>query len=982
MTRAGRELQVQLLLNDLRPAVVALSEAELEKEDSIIFKNYKVFYPSATGKGVFRLLLLVREDYATKYNPTLIRNTSSEIWIKMEAPCGPVAICSLYRQWTGKEEEEDLNKIDDAIRTAAADYDRLLIIGDMNLDAARKGDTSYYRRKLLNLHMDCVRECELELANELDPSPTFYSHGSFEDSNGTISQKFSTLDHVYYRGFSPPDFSVLPIAITDHRPTLSRFDLQHQSSGLKMTRRRNFKSVSTPAICCTINATALSKVFHMEDVDEIHTVIIDEIIAALDQIAPLEEVKVKERACPLYLLPDTLAAIKERDTAAMQGNHREYRRLRNRAARLVRRDKLESNVAHLQQQGFDSKAIWNLANTTTGRTARSALPVELVCESTGNTIRGDASLANCVNDFYITKIDKIRERIKKSMDGPGGDEQQQRQQQRQGQQQQQQSPRFRFRAPTEGEVLRAIVGLNNTAAIGVDGIPVSVLKQLAGVIAAPVAHLIKKSFEYSVIPDGFKKALVVPLHKKSKPTNLASSYRPVSILAALSKVMERVVLQQVSPHLAGLLPPEQFGFRPKRSTSAAIAYAHGSWAAARAKGRLVAVAGYDLSSAFDTIDVGMVTRKLEDFGVKEEENRWFYDYLSNRRQQVRYNNSRSSFRDVKYGVPQGSILGPLLFLVLVADLPDKVTGTASSSSSSSLSPSSSSYSSQVKVGFSAYADDALCWAEGDNVEEVGAKLEQVSEALVAYANENYLALNEGKTQVLWTNKGRPIRVGSSMVSPSDSLEVLGIKFDKHLTPSPHLASLVTSTKALTAMARRLSLHLPANYLKIVMGALIRGKIGYGCLMFPPRFSADEPTPTLMSQLQVHINNVARATIGAKKSDKIRVEDLLAEAGFPSLNKLVVHTIAMECWRALNLRDVPNGPLNPLGSLLNTCETTVTNARTRAAKAGCIPPPAKHQVDSFTWWAYTCWNSTPSLRAAKTVSAAKKAANDLTESVPL
>ena len=713
----------------------------------------------------------------------------------------------------------------------------------------------------------------------------------------------------------------------------------------------------------------------MEDVDEIHTVITDEVCAALDLIAPLQDVKIKERNSPLYLSTDTLSAIKERDRAADRGNHVEYRRLRNKAARMVKRDKMESNMAHLQQQGFDSKAIWNLANTATGRTARTALPAELLDEANGSVIKGDAHLANCVNEFYITKIDKIRERIRNSMTDSKGEEQQQQRQQ----QQQQQGPRFKFRAPSEGEVLRTILGLNNTAAIGVDGIPVSVLKQVAPVIAAPVAHLIKKSFENSVVPDGFKKASVVPLHKKNKPTNLASSYRPVSILAALSKVMERVVLQQVSPHLAGLLPPEQFGFRPRRGTSAAIAYAQGSWAAARAEGKIVAVAGYDLSSAFDTIDVGMVTSKLENFGIREEENRWFYNYLSNRRQQVRYNNSRSSFRDVKYGVPQGSILGPLLFLVLVADLPDRIR---SSLATSSTNHSSSRRGTGVRVGISAYADDALCWVEGDNAEEVGAGLEQVSAAFVAYASQNYLAINENKTQVLWTTKGRPIRVGSSMVSPSDKLEVLGIKFDKHLSPNPHLADLVTSAKAMTAMARRLSLHLPAHYLKTVMGALIRGKIGYGCLVFPPRFSDDAPTPTLLSQLQVNINNVARATIGAKKSEKIRVEDLLAEAGFPSLNKLVVYTIAMECWRALNLRDVPSGPLNPLGALLKNNEATVTNTRTRAVKTGCLPPPAKHQVDSFTWWGYTCWNSYLPLRTAMTVSAAKKAANEFVKSVPL
>ncbi len=974
--RAGRELQVQLLLDDLDPTMVALSETEIPEEDTIVFKNYKVFYPLAVeGKG-FRLLLLVKEDYVAMYNPTMISSSTSELWLRLETPGGPTAVGSIYRQWTGAKEEEDLTAIGDRLRAVSAEYDRILAIGDMNLDVARVGDPSYYRRRLLRLHMECVAECGLDLANEMDMSPTFVSHGIFEDKNGSASHKYSVLDHVYYRGFPPPSFSVLPIAMTDHRPTMSRFAMNHERQGLKFVRRRNFKTIDTNRICCVINATALSRVFAMEDVDDIHDVITNEIITALDLVAPMERVQVKERRTPMYLASETRAAIKERDTAATRSNHAEYRRLRNKAARLVRRDKLASNVRHLEAQGYNPKAIWHLANTTTGRTARSGLPTELMDENDGSLIKGEANLADCLNEFYISKIEGIRRRIEESSSvGSEGQEQRQQEQQQQGQQQQQQR-HFRFRAPSEREVLAAIMGLNNTPAIGVDGIPVSVLKQVAPVIAAPVAHLIKKSFECSKVPSGFKKASIVPLHKKNKPPQNPSSYRPVAILAALSKVIERIVLQQVSPHLAPLLPPSQFGFRPRRSTSAAIAYAHGCWMRAKAEGLVVAVAGYDLSSAFDTIDVDMVSSKLSGFGVTGEENRWFHNYLSERKQQVRYNGTQSSFRAVQYGVPQGSILGPLLFLVLVADLPARISSLPSLSSTDS-----SGRTLEASIGFSAYADDTICWAVGNTLEAVKAKLEQVSSAIVTYACQNYLALNESKTQVLWASpRGMPILVGSSLVEPSSTLEVLGVRFDKLLTPNPHLSSLITAAKSMTATAKRLSLHLPEGSLKSVMGALIRGKIGYACLVLTPRFSDDDPTPSLMHQLQVNVNNVARAMIGATKDDKIRIEDLLEEASLPSINRLVVYTIAMECWRALSLRDVADGPLNPLGALLSGSRTS--NSRTRAAASGCLPPPAKHLVNSFTWWGYTCWNSSPKLRAALTVSAAKRAANELANSAPL
>ncbi len=167
-------------------------------------------------------------------------------------------------------------------------------------------------------------------------------------------------------------------------------------------------------------------------------------------------------------------------------------------------------------------------------------------------------------------------------------------------------------------------------------------------------------------------------------------------------------------------------------------------------------------------------------------------------------------------------------------------------------------------------------------------------------------------------------------------------FDKLLSPSPHMNSLITATRSMAAMARRLAMHLPSSVIKIVMGALLRGKVGYSCQVLPPRFSSSDPTNVLMQQIQVGINTVARATLKTKKTDRTHVEDLLSIAGLPSLNRLVIY--AMECWRALSLRDAPNCPLNPLGTLLSpptstssTIRTTHTRAVTSAQPGGLVCP---------------------------------------------
>ncbi len=203
VSRAGRELEVQLLLDDLQPAVVALSGSDLAVHDSVMFKNYKVFYPLAAQKRGFRLLLLVREDLARRFNPVVVKSTCMAIWLRLEAPCGSVMIAAIYRQWTDQE-EEDLAVLHESIRDMSARYERLIVMGDFNLNLAKKDDTTYYRHRLLKLHLACLEENGLIVANKLDWSPTFYSYGRFEDKNGTVIQKCSILDHIYYKGWHLP----------------------------------------------------------------------------------------------------------------------------------------------------------------------------------------------------------------------------------------------------------------------------------------------------------------------------------------------------------------------------------------------------------------------------------------------------------------------------------------------------------------------------------------------------------------------------------------------------------------------------------------------------------------------------------------------------------------------------------------------------------------------------------------------------------
>ena len=232
---------------------------------------------------------------------------------------------------------------------------------------------------------------------------------------------------------------------------------------------------------------------------------------------------------------------------------------------------------------------------------------------------------------------------------------------------------FKLKHVNVEQVTAILSGMNSNKATGLDNLPARFIKDGASVIAGPMTHIINLSLGVGRVPVDMKLARVVPLHKKNSKTEVGN-YRPVSILNSMSKVIERIVFSQLNEYLVNnkLLYEFQSGFRSNYSSDTCLIHLCDFIRQECDQGKYTGMVTLDLQKAFDTVNHAILLAKMKALGMTTDAVNWFQSYLSDRQQIVDVNGILSNAKDVTCGVPQGSILGPLLFLIYVNDMPGAV----------------------------------------------------------------------------------------------------------------------------------------------------------------------------------------------------------------------------------------------------------------------------------------------------------------------
>ena len=474
-----------------------------------------------------------------------------------------------------------------------------------------------------------------------------------------------------------------------------------------------------------------------------------------------------------------------------------------------------------------------------------------------------------------------------------------------------------------------------------DPIPTSLLKKCTSVLLPTITKIINLSLSTGTFPDQFKNCSVHPHLKKSNldKENLAN-YRPISHLSFLSKLTERVVKSRLTEYLSdnNLLNSHQSAYIKSHSTESALLSVHDHIIKAMSLQKVTALTLLDLSAAFDTIDHSILLERLSSwFGITSTALAWLKSYLQNRSFYVTIDNSKSSSYQLLYGVPQGSVLGPLLFILYTTPL--------------------STLISQSSAQHQLFADDTqlfLSFSAADFSFNI-THLEQTVSKVSDWMSANFLSLNPSKTEFLLIGLPQQLKKINNpkihlpngvVLSPVTSARNLGVIFDNNITFSQHISSVSKSCFYHIRDLRRIRNTIDRSTACTIATSLVHSKVDYCNSLFLNLPSSQT------NRLQLILNAAARAVTKTPKLHHI--SPTLKSLHWLKINQRIQYKIL-----SLTHKTLHSGRPSYLRSLLNLKQSRFTRSSSLITLARpSNPSRLKITSRSFYHAAPALWNSLP------------------------